>query len=104
MAVLTRDELMDGVKTIVDDVTTDECVKFLEDLSDTLDAFDNDKYTELVGELEKLKSDYERMEMDWRKKYTDRFFAEKVDDIEEKVDDIEKKVDEITIDDLLVEV
>jgi hypothetical protein len=67
MAVLSREEFMNSIKTIIGDNTTDEAIKFIEDANDTINdlSAQND---------EDWKTKYEENDAAWRKKYTDRFF------------------------------
>ena len=71
MAVLTSEELIEKVKAIIEEDTSDEAISFLEDVSDTLADYN-----------EKLKEDwktkYEENDREWRKKYTDRFNGEDI--------------------------
>ena len=71
MAVLSKDEFMTKLKTIIGDRTDDEAISFIEDCKDTIEGEKDDwkgKYDALVKE----KDDLDKM---WRQKYTDRFFS-----------------------------
>lgn len=68
MAVKTREEILDAIRTRVGEQTDDETISFLEDVSDTL----TDLETKANGEDWKTK--YEENDRDWRKRYTERFF------------------------------
>ena len=67
MAVIGRDEIMNRIKARIGEDTSDDAIKLVEDLSDTL----ND-YESRLGE--DWKSKYEVNDREWRQKYRDRFF------------------------------
>lgn len=67
MAVIGRDEIMNRIKARIGEDTSDDAIKLVEDLSDTL----ND-YESRLGE--DWKSKYEANDREWRQKYRDRFF------------------------------
>lgn len=101
MAVLKKEELIEKVKTVVPDITSDEAVSFLEDLTDTLDAGSTDEYEKIVEDLEALKTKYENLDKEWREKYVERFFTteereeEKTDEREEEREETEIKFEDI---------
>lgn len=71
MARLSQKEFMDKLKTFIGDRTDDEAISFIEDCKDTISEDKDDwkgKYDALVKEKDEL-------DKEWRKKYTDRFFA-----------------------------
>ena len=71
MAVLSQKEFMEKLKTIIGDRTDDVAISFIEDCKDTISEDKDDwkgKYDALVKEKDDL-------DKEWRKKYTDRFFA-----------------------------
>lgn len=65
--IRSYEEIMDAVKTRLSDDTSDEALSFIEDISDTLKAGNN-------NEAEELKKKLEENDKMWRKKYMDRFF------------------------------
>ena len=65
-------ELLDIVRKRIGDSTDDADISFIEDISDTLNAGN-------LEEVERLKSENEEL----RKKYRDRFFDKKVEEVEE---------------------
>lgn len=81
-------EIIERVKNMLPDATTDEAIAIIEDMADT-----SEKYDELVAELKDLKSKYDEMDKSWRQKYIDRFFAGE-DEIKEKEEKIEKEKDD----------
>lgn len=71
MAVKTREEILESVRTRVGDQTDDETIAFIEDISDTL----NDLETKAKGDGTDWKAKYEENDAEWRKKYTERFYS-----------------------------
>ena len=75
MAVRTRDEIIELVKTRIGEDTSDEALGFLEDISDTLSDYDT-----RITESGDWKVKYEENDAEWRKRYKDRFEGKEVDD------------------------
>ena len=71
MAVLTKDEFMTKLKTIIGDRTDDEAIGFIEDCKDTIEG-DKDDWKGKYDAVVKEKDELDKM---WRQKYTDRFFS-----------------------------
>lgn len=92
MAIKTIEELMDAVRALVGEDTSDEAIAFVEDVSDTLDSLSN---------AEDWKKRYEDNDAEWRKRYQDRFFnPDKPNDHEPEPDPEPKK---LTFDELFKE-
>ena len=70
MAVKTREELLNTIKTKFGDQTDDETIAILEDVTDTF----TDLETKANGDGEDWKAKYEENDASWRKKYTERFY------------------------------
>lgn len=70
MAVRTREEIMELIKKRVGDSTTDEDIRFVEDINDTLADYDR-----RASGQEDWKTKYEENDQEWRRKYTERFFS-----------------------------
>lgn len=77
--IRSYEEIMDAVKTRLSDDTSDEALAFIEDISDTLKAGNN-------NEAEDLKKKLEENDKMWRKKYMDRFFNNDDKDFEKDTD------------------
>ena len=75
MAVRTRDEIIELVRTRIGEDTSDEALGFLEDISDTLSDYDT-----RITESGDWKARYEENDAEWRKRYKDRFEGKEVDD------------------------
>ena len=86
MAVRTRDELLESIRGIVPDMTSDGAIALIEDVTDTFADREVD-----------WKARYEANDKEWRERYTSRFFEEKkVGDIPLNEDEeIEKTIDEL---------
>lgn len=69
--VLKLDEIMEQVKGIIGENTDDASLKFLEDLSDTF----NDYEEKVKGDGEDWKKKFEDNDKEWRQKYQERFFS-----------------------------
>ena len=61
---------MEKAKLILGDRTDDEAISFLEDCKDTISSDGDDWKTKYEAEVEAKN----KLDADWRKKYTDRFF------------------------------
>lgn len=70
MAVRTKQEVLELIKTKFADDTSDETLTFIEDVSDTL----NDLESKSSGQ-EDWKQKFEDNDKMWREKYKSRFFA-----------------------------
>lgn len=75
MAVKTKDELLDSIKSLLADDASDESIALLEDISDT---FDEQKSK---TDAEDWKKKYEENDREWRQKYRDRFFSTGSEDV-----------------------
>ena len=81
MAIRTRDELLDIVRTRIGEDTSDEAIAFIEDIQDTINNYENN-----ANGGTDWKKKYEENDREWRTKYRDRFFsggAEQDDDVPE---------------------
>jgi hypothetical protein len=75
MAVRTKEELLESIKGLLADDTSDESIALLEDVTDT---FDEQKSK---TDTEDWKKKYEDNDREWRQKYRDRFFSTGSDDV-----------------------
>lgn len=74
MAIKTQEELLNGIRGLLADDTSDESLSLLEDVSDTLNNL-------TANDNEDWKKKYEENDKEWRKKYRDRFFNTGSDDV-----------------------
>ena len=72
MAVKTREEILESLKTRLGEKPDDESISFLEDVTDTLNDFEK----RANGDGTDWKSKYEENDANWRKKYTESFFSD----------------------------
>lgn len=72
MAVKTREEILETIRTRVGDQTDDETISFLEDVTDTLTDFE----TRANSSDEDWEQRYKDNDAEWRRKYTERFFSD----------------------------
>lgn len=71
MAVRTREEILESIRTRVGEATDDDTIAFIEDVTDTL----TDLETKANGSGEDWEKKYRENDESWRKKYTERFFS-----------------------------
>ena len=76
MAVKTREEILEEVRTRIGEQTDDETIAFLEDVTDTL----SDLETKAQGDGTDWKAKYEENDAEWRRKYTERFYSSSPED------------------------
>lgn len=82
MAVVTRDELMERIRSRIGEDTSDEALALIEDFTDT--------FTDLETRTgEDWKSKYDELDKTWREKYKARFF-QKPDDKETIPEDVKE--------------
>lgn len=67
MAVRDKNFIMDIIKKHIGEDTSDESIQMLEDVTDTLNSFDN-------PEGDDWKTKYEENDKAWREKYMARFY------------------------------
>lgn len=104
MAVKTKDEILQSLRSIIGESTDDNAIELLEDITDTINDYDEKT-------KEDWKAKYDELDETWKKKYKERFFN---DDIEiekekekekEKEDEKEDEKDEteITFNDIFID-
>ena len=67
--VKTKDEILESIKAKIGDDDSDEAIGLLEDITDTLNDYDNK-----TKDTEDWKAKYEENDKTWRKRYRDRFY------------------------------
>ena len=101
MAVLTREQILEKIKQRIGEDTSDEALKLIEDISDTINDYETK--TKDTTDWEKK---YKENDEQWRKKYKDRFFnapaKDEKDDSESDGDD-ESKENKLTYENLFKE-
>lgn len=91
MAIRKKEEILEMVRSRIGDDVSDEAISFVQDISDTI----ND-YEERIG-TEDWKSKYEENDAEWRRKYMDAFFTggtntETFETEEEEVEEVEEEI------------
>lgn len=72
MAILSKDELIEKIKKYADGRTDDATIEIIEDISDSIDSSDADKWKQKYEENDKM----------WRDKYISRFFEKNEDELD----------------------
>lgn len=72
MAIKSRDEILNQIKTKFADQTDDDTISFLEDVSDTLDDLESK-----ASDTTNWEKKYNDNDAEWRRKYTERFYSPK---------------------------
>lgn len=98
MAVVTKDELMEQLKTILGDNTSDEALALLENVNDTFSAINDDKSTEKDEQIKTLNDKLEEQDKMWREKYRNAFFhgTDKGDKNDPETEEEDKRKDDET--------
>lgn len=89
MAVLTREDYLERLNTLVGEDNSDEALQIIEDFTDT---FDNLGTQNDNNDNENWKQKYEELDTTWRQKYRDRFMNTQTteeDVIEDQEDNVE---------------
>ena len=86
--VRTKDEILNLVKDILKDDTSDSALSLVEDLSDTLDS------NVTPSEGTDWKTKYEENDAQWRQRYRDRFFSKPAQEEEEPDDPVPEETNE----------
>lgn len=68
MAVVSKEQLLDAVKLTLGENTSDEALKLIEDITDTISSYEEKG-------LEDWKTRYEENDKLWRQRYRDRFYS-----------------------------
>ena len=86
--VRTKEEILNLVKDILKDDTSDSALSLVEDLSDTLDN------NATPGDETDWKTRYEENDAQWRQRYRDRFFSKPAQEEEEPDDPVPEVTNE----------
>lgn len=93
MAKLTKDELIEKVRTYVGDRTDDETIELIENISDSIDSSDADEWKQKFEENDKM----------WRDKYISRFLDKKEDEPDTPTEHEEEEKEYNSFEDLFKE-
>jgi len=75
--IKTKEELLNAIRDILNDDTSDSALSLIEDLSDTLDNIASSDETD-------WRTRYEENDAQWRQRYRDRFFSKPAQEEEEE--------------------
>lgn len=78
---LSREELLEKVRTYVGDRTDDDSLSLIEDVNDTVVESDSEDW----------KAKYDELDKTWREKYKARFFSGKEETEEDSEEDSEEE-------------
>lgn len=94
MAKLSKEELLEKVRTYVGDRNDDDTLEIIEDINDSFDSSDADEW----------KKKYEDNDKMWRDKYISRFFEKKEEETHDTpTEHVEEEKEYKTFDDLFEE-
>ena len=108
MAVLNKTEFMNLIKSRVGDDSSDEALKFIEDINDTFNDLES-KIKPNKKSDEEWQKELDNKEQEWRERYKARFFEsdgtddEKDDDMLAPTEDKPKPEETVTFNDLFNE-
>ena len=99
MAILTKAELLAKLKERTSEDMGDDTLKFIEDVTDTLNDFES-KAKDATDWEKKYKENDEQ----WRKKYKERFFTTPIQEDEQDIpNEEEPKLEKLTYENLFKE-
>lgn len=104
MAVVSKNDFMERIKTIVGEDTSDSAMSFIEDMTDTYNDLESRAGNSNSDEWQKK---YDALDAEWRAKYKARFFdgvgttPEEVK--KEQTDDVKDDGEVVDFDDLFKE-
>lgn len=87
MAVRTREEILNSIRTHIGEDASDEALALVEDLTDTITDYEN----KANNDGQNWKQRYEENDAAWRKKYRDRFFSGSSDVDDDEPEPTKKK-------------
>ena len=107
LMILNREEFFERLKKFTENLTDDDSLAFVEDVTDTY----NDLERVVKENSDTWKKKYEDTQEYWKKRYYDRFFKgdmysnpnERKSDTEEKEEGTDEVKEDITIDELFTE-
>lgn len=88
MAVKTKAEILQSIRSRVGDSTDDETLEFLEDVTDTLTDLET-----RASDSTDWKEKYDKLDKSWREKYCERFFSSEPKENKKDNEEFEEKED-----------
>ena len=102
MAILTREQLLANIRNLIGEDTSDNALKLIEDVSDTVNDYENKAKDKTDWEKR-----YKENDEEWRKRYKERFFNAPVKEDDSKTpsddEDDDNKNKNLTYDNLFKE-
>ena len=99
MAVKTREEILEAIKSKIGEDTSDDSISLLEDITDTIDDYET-----RVADKTDWKNKYDELDATWRRKYIERFSGKSGEDIKnEQGEQIKDDSEPRTFDELFTE-
>lgn len=99
MAVKTREEILEAIKSKIGEDTSDDSISLLEDITDTIDDYET-----RVADKTDWKNKYDELDATWRRKYIERFSGKSGEGIKNEQEEQIKDDDEPrTFDELFTE-
>lgn len=99
MAVKTREEILEAIRSRIGEDTSDESISLLEDITDTMEDYET-----RVADKTDWKNKYDELDATWRRKYIERFSGKTGEDIKnEQEEQIKDDSEPRTFDELFTE-
>lgn len=99
MAVRTREEILEAIRSRIGEDTSDESISLLEDITDTMEDYET-----RVADKTDWKNKYDELDATWRRKYIERFSGKTGEDIkDEQEEQIKDDSEPRTFDELFTE-
>lgn len=99
MAVRTREEILEAIRSRIGEDTSDESISLLEDITDTMEDYET-----RVADKTDWKNKYDELDATWRRKYIERFSGKTGEDIKnEQGEQIKDDSEPRTFDELFTE-
>lgn len=99
MAVRTREEILEAIRSRIGEDTSDESISLLEDITDTMEDYET-----RVADKTDWKNKYDELDTTWRRKYIERFSGKSGEDIKnEQEEQIKDDNEPRTFDELFTE-
>lgn len=99
MAVRTREEILEAIRSRIGEDTSDESISLLEDITDTMEDYET-----RVADKTDWKNKYDELDATWRRKYIERFSGKSGEDIKnEQEEQIKDDSEPRTFDELFTE-
>lgn len=99
MAVRTREEILEAIRSSIGEDTSDESISLLEDITDTMEDYET-----RVADKTDWKNKYDELDATWRRKYIERFSGKTGEDIKnEQEEQIKDDSEPRTFDELFTE-